>query len=215
MSDDGFDAVLDRYFAKKGRWSLFVAICLYEKIDPIDRDEPITDDDSADNKDGVTDPTVRPCKVAIESIEDALRGHEFGADGIPNLVGKHDQPDKIGAAQYSVDPRKFVPWAVKKWPNHAAHLQTAEDRYQDRKKFIGLKPAQKKEAARQEFLRMVARGEFDFKDPAANKSECARILEGRLTRAGSRPPYVVGTLRKMIAEWVEVLLDNEKCQESD
>ncbi len=215
MIENLTDEILDSYFARKGRWSLFVAICLSENLNPKARKKPITDHDSAEIEDGVKDYTVRPCKVAIESIEDALRGHEFGADGIPNLVGRRDWPDEIGAAQYSVDPRKFVPWAVKKWPNHAAHLQAAEDRYQDRKKFIGLKPAQNKEAARQEFLRMVARSEFDIKDPAANKSECARTLEGRLTRAGSRPPYVVGTLRKMIREWVEVLLDNEKCQESD
>jgi len=215
MSDDGFDAVLDRYFAIKGSWSLFIAICLYEKIDPKNHKTPITDVYSDRKSHEEPDFKVRLCKLAIGSIEDAELGHAFDADGIPNLVGKLDRLDEIGAAQYSVDPRKFVPWAVKKWPNHTAHLQAAEDRYQDRKKFIGLKPAQRKEAARQEFLRMVARNEFDLNDPAANKSECARILEGRLTRAGSRPLYVVGTLRKMIREWVEAEHDNEKCQESD
>ena len=48
MTDDEFDKVLDEYFAKKGRWSLFEAICLLEKIDPKTRDKPITDDESAE-----------------------------------------------------------------------------------------------------------------------------------------------------------------------
>jgi hypothetical protein len=188
MTDDELNMVLDKYFSKKGAWSLFEAICLLEKIDPKTRDKPITDIDPTEDEGGATDYTVRPCKVAIRSIDDAELGHAFDADGIPNLVGKHDSPDEIGAAQYSVDPRKFVAWATAKWPNHTEHLKAAEKRYQDRKRFIGLKPAEKKEAAREEFFRMVARNEFDIKDPTANKSECARTLVGRLTREGSRPP---------------------------
>ena len=199
--DDDFDAVLDKYFAIKGSWSLFIAICLYEKIDPENHKTPITDVYLGHKSHEEPDFKVRLCKIAIGSINDAKLGHALDFDGIPNLVGKHDRPDEIGAAQYSVDPRKFVPWAVKKWPYDTAHLKAAEDRYQAKKKHIGLNPAEKDEVARQEFLRMVARGEFDLKDHARGISKAATTLADRVNKHAHL--YTPESLRKKIPMWVE------------
>ena len=97
MSDDDFDAVLDKYFAWPGTWNLFTAICLMQKINPATRTNPIKHDMPTDDPDGGTDYTIRPYKIALEAIQEAKSGRRPAKNEAPNLIEVEYKAEEIGA----------------------------------------------------------------------------------------------------------------------
>jgi hypothetical protein len=204
MNDD-FDAVLDKYSAWKGSWSLFTAICLLQKIDPGERGKPIDHTMPTDDPDGGTDYTIRPYKIALEAIQEAKAGRQPGKGEPPNLVEVEYRPDEIGAKRHYVNLRTFVKWACTRWPEAIEHLARAEARYRKAKEPYGWTTEQKRKFAKSEFKKMVEEERLDVSKRRGKIRAWARMLEGRMPLKDGSPLYDAETLRKAIPGWIDEL----------
>jgi hypothetical protein len=202
MSDE-FDAVLDRYFARKGTWSLFTAICLLQKIDPEERDQPIDHTMSGVNPDSSTDYAIRPYKIAFEAIQEAKAGRQPREGEPPNLVEVEFRAEEVGAKRHYVNPRTFVKWACKMWPYATKHLDQAEKRYRKAKEPHGWTTERKRDFAKSEFGKMVTEERLNVAKRRGKTRGWARMLEGRMPRKDGKPLYDAETLRKAIRDWID------------
>jgi len=203
MSEDDFDAILDRYFQRKGNWTLFEAVCLLEKIDPKTRQAPI-DDKLGSNGEEDDDQVTRYYKVAHRAIEmTKARQVERDDDGVelPPLIEMDVDPDAVGAARHFIEPRNFVGWVTMRWPVDSEHLAEAEARYQKKKTWAGMSVAERRETARKEFWRLIKKENLDVSAHNGKVSGWAKQLEARLTRYGDAWGYE--RIRKEIKDWIE------------
>lgn len=202
MTDEKFVALSESIF-KLQIWTLHDGICLFCKLDPVKKHPPVgsmpQDPDCS---------TTRIYKICLE----ALNHHKGTSENFynsPALEPLYEDPQKTDATDVQVNPRVFIQWASKKWPEDNGHLELAEEQYQKRKtekKIVWKKGGEaapyQKEEVKKAFLKMVVENNLKPKLSNGKAAYWAREVNNILS-AKIANPYKENTVRLWIRDWID------------
>ncbi len=213
MSDEDFVKVSLPYFDKQ-IWTLHVGLCLYEKNNPNPKMSKTDQNDSSHHT--ISERTFKMAMKAIGAYQNKTRDYE-PLPILPNTTSLNNAED------IKIDPRDFIKWVQKKWPNDCSHLEEAEANYKKNKeikkqqKLQGNKQYMNKyghnneencEKAKQVFFNMVKVNNINL-----DKHTMIGLAEDLRTKLSEiyENPYSVSHLRlKLIPVWRLEYLDNHK-----
>ncbi len=217
MADDDFVRVSRPYF-KQQNWTLHVAICLLQKTDPEKKKLFVGQHVLENGKDDLScdDGTDRIFKLAMEAINTHTVMHTRYYDIFP-LPMVFAKVDITSAKDIIVNPRRFIRWVKKTWPDGQSHLSLAEVHYQinKAKKLENIKSENDKiswkmnkenaemnrQQAKQFFHDMIKSECIDLNEKLSVKM-LAQDLHSAM-RKKIRNPYSIETLRQcMIPEFI-------------
>ncbi len=183
MIDKKFDKVVEAFFEGQSAWTLHIAICLLQEIDPKDRNEkkePIR----LDKEDSIT---TRPFRYVMKALRDQSN----------NFSILHEKRNAKYAADYLVDRDNFIDWAEgADWggtPDHLVRVRAAH-------KAVGawqkMNSKEKRAAAREAYFQMIQ----SLPSCPSSQRGRAKQLETRLMKKGKKL-FDWESLRPMIRDW--------------
>ncbi len=182
MIDKKFDKVVERYFEGQSAWTLHVAICLLEGIDPKKRNEhkePIR----LDKEDSLT---TRPFRYVMKALRDPTNSFSI----------LHEKPNAEFAADYLVDRDAFIDWASNQGGDGADHLVRVQAAHKAVGAWGKMTPTDRRAAARVAYFQMTQ----SLPMGSTSQRGRAKMLEKRLIKKGQKL-FDWESLRPMIRDW--------------
>lgn len=219
MSEDNWDlgmanakfVALSEPFFKLQIWTLHEGICLFCKLDPVKKDPPVgrmpQDPDCS---------TTRIYKICLEAINHH-KGISENFYKSPALEPLDENPQKNDATDIQVNPRVFISWILKKWPEGSDHMKLAEIEYQLRKaakkeqdkitgKIVWDKSGKKSIPqwieTKKTFFQMVKDNKLDLQNNNGSVSYWAKEVVNLLSLTVANP-YEPNAIRLKIREWID------------